>query len=188
MHRTTPTIATRRGFTFLEAVLGMALLGILASAIFGVLGYAWRVETEARQTLAAAEVANRVMISYLDDTTSRDDLPERIDYEQQRFRWSIETRTAALRDTFPEARVGRDGSTEIQQALDSMEFVRVVAWLDDGSRNAEAPGRTPTFALERVVDPFAYRGTDSTERLIRDPDRQGDLINRLLSLDGGVAP
>ncbi len=187
-NRRAPSRCSKRGFTFLEAVLGMALLGILAGAIFGVLGYAWRVELEARQTLAAAEIANRVLISYLDDSTSPRDLPETIDYEQMRFRWTLDTEKAAIRDAFPDARVGREGTPEFLEALGNMEFVTVVAWLDDGTDLGQAPGRTPTFRIERTIDPFAFRGTDTIERLLKDPERQGVMINRMIGLEGGVSP
>ncbi len=174
----------RRGFTFLEAVLGMALLGILGGAIFGVLGYAWRVEIEARQTLAAAEIANRVLISYIDDPTSREKLPEVIGYEQVQYRWSLEVTPTAIRDAFPEARTSRDGAPSTQQALENMELVTVTAWLDDGTANSAAPGRTPTFRLERVIHPFQYRGNDTLERLLEDPERQNRLLMQMIGLDG----
>ncbi|MEL7483974.1 MAG: type II secretion system protein [Planctomycetota bacterium] len=174
----------RRGFTFLEAVLGTALLGILGGAIFSVFGYAWRVEIEARHTLAAAEIANRVLISYIDDPTSPEDLPELIAYEQARYRWSIDTDPTIIRDAHPDARVNRDGSPEVQQALESMERVTITAWLDDGTPESVAPGRTPTFQLERVINPFQYRGNDTLERLLNDPDRLNQMTEQLLNVTG----
>lgn len=173
----------RRGFAFLEAVLGMALLGILAGAILGVLGYAWNVEIQARQTLAAAEVANRVLISYLDDQTSPRKLPPAIDYQQMRFRWSLETDSITVRDSNPDARVSRAGTPAVLEAFDRMEFVTVVAWLDDGTDASAAPGRTPTFTLERMVDPFGFRGVDTLERLLQDSERQSEFVERMMGVN-----
>lgn len=180
-----PPRTTRRGFTFLEAILGMALVGILGGAIFGVLGYAWRIEIEARQTLAAAEIANRVLISYIDDPTSTAKLPELIDYEQVRYRWSLNVTQTLLRDSFPDARTDREGAPSSSEALESMELVTVTAWLDDGSASSIAPGRTPTFELERVINPFQYRGNDTLERLLQSPERQNRLLLQMIGVEGG---
>lgn len=163
----------------------MALLGILGGAIFGVLGYAWRIEVEARQTLAAAEIANRVLISYIDDPTSPEKLPDTIDYEQISYRWSIDVEPTVIRDAHPGARVNRDGSPETQEALESMERVTITAWLDDGTAGSVAPGRTPTFTLERVINPFQYRGNDTLERLLADPQRQNRLLEQMMGVNGG---
>ncbi|MEO1717079.1 MAG: hypothetical protein AAFR76_08195 [Planctomycetota bacterium] len=178
-------VATRRGFTFLEAILGLALLGILGGAIFAVLGYAWRIEIEARQTLAAAEIANRVLISYIDDPTSPEKLPETIAYEQVDYRWSIDVAPTIIRDAFPGARTSRDGLPATQEALESMELVTVTAWLDDGTSLSAAPGRTPTVRLERVINPFQYRGNDTLERLLQSPERQRQLLMQMSGIEGG---
>lgn len=178
-------VATRRGFTFLEAILGLALLGILGGAIFAVLGYAWRIEIEARQTLAAAEIANRVLISYIDDPTSPEKLPETIAYEQLDYRWSIDVTPTIIRDAFPGARTSRDGLPATQEALESMELVTVTAWLDDGTSASVAPGRTPTVRLERVINPFQYRGNDTLQRLLQSPERQQRLLMQISGIEGG---
>jgi type II secretory pathway pseudopilin PulG len=183
--RTSRPPTSHRGFTFLEAILGLALVGILGGAIFGVLGYAWRIEIEARQTLAAAEIANRVLISYIDDPTSTAKLPELIDYEQVRYRWSLNVTPTIIRDAFPEARTSRSGAPANTEALESMELVTVTAWLDDGSSASIAPGRTPTFQLERVINPFQYRGNDTLERLLESPERQNRLLLQMIDVEGG---
>ncbi|MEL6499646.1 MAG: hypothetical protein AAF937_12465 [Planctomycetota bacterium] len=183
--RSNGSAASGRGFTFLEAVLGLALLGILGGAIFGVLGYAWRIEIEARQTLAAAEIANRVLISYIDDPTSPEKLPETIAYEQADYRWSIDVQPTIIRDAFPDARTSRDGLPATQEALESLELVTVTAWLDDDTSASAAPGRTPTFRMERVINPFQYRGNDTLERLLQSPERQNRLLMQMSGIDGG---
>ncbi|MEO1583221.1 MAG: type II secretion system protein [Planctomycetota bacterium] len=184
MRKPNPTARhASRGFTFLEAVLGLALLGIIGGAIFGVLGYAWRVEINARQTLGAAEVANRVLISYLDDSTSPRKLPDTIAYQEMTFRWSLDTTRVSIKDTVPSARTDRDGSATIQEALDKMESVVVIAWIDDGTPASLVPGSTPGYRLDRVIDPFTFRSADSIDRLINDPERRDELFQRIIGLD-----
>jgi type II secretory pathway pseudopilin PulG len=174
-----------RGFTFLEAVLAAALLGIIAAAILSAIGYAWNAEIRGRQQLGAAEVANRVLISYLDDQTSLRKLPRVIDYDGRSFRWNAELREVRLVDDNPSARRDRRGETTANAAFDRLVSVRVLAWLDDGSAASLAPGATPSATIERLVDPLAFRGADTIERIFDDPERQRELLRGLVDLPSG---
>ncbi|MEM8757292.1 MAG: prepilin-type N-terminal cleavage/methylation domain-containing protein [Planctomycetota bacterium] len=180
---THPTRPSRRGFTFLEAVLAAALLGIVAAGVLSALGTVWNWELTDRQRLGAAEVANRVMIVYLDDSTATDDLPETIAYDGRRYRWSIDIERVSLLDANPERRVGRDGVAQSPELFDRMQAVTVSAWLDDGTAAAIRAGATPTVTLDRLVNPLGFFSHDSVERLLNDDERLGDMFEEIVGFD-----
>jgi hypothetical protein len=172
-------------------VLAAALLGIVAAGVMGALSYAWNLEIRGRQRLAAAEVANRVLISYLDDSTSirPGKLPPTIGYRGEQYRWREERKRVSIIDANPNGRRGRAGDVTSNDAFEQMVSIRVEAWLDDGSPAAQFPGATPGAAIERLVDPLAFRGVDTIERLLQDPERQTELIGNVTGLGNqGVEP
>ena len=116
---------TRRGFSFLEAVLAAALLGIIASAIFSVLSYVYASDREDTVRLGAAEVANRIIITYLDDKTSIKKLPDLIDYGPDSYRWDLEEDTVRIEEPNRHLRVtaGREGA--VPNALVRLDEIRV---------------------------------------------------------------
>ena len=179
-----------RGFTFLEAVLAAALLGIIAAGVLGSIGFIWNLELRNRRELAAAEVANRVLVAYLDDATSLRDLPEVIYYENEPYRWNADEKRVTLTDAQPEARVGQDGRSRSPEVFDQIVAIRVTAWHSEGDGPVTfAPTGAPSATLDRVVNPFGFVSYDSLDRLLVDPERQELIFRGLLggNLGGGAS-
>lgn len=174
---------TRRGFSFLEAVLAAALLGIIASAIFSVLGYVYASDREDAARLGAAEVANRIIITYLDDETSIRKLPDVIVYGNEEFRWDLEEDGVRIEEPNRYARVtaGRQGATP--NALVRLKEVRVTVWQVDGTDASLQPGSTPGVRLNRLVNPIAYRGSDGVERTLSNPERVTRMMQNLTGFE-----
>ena len=191
MKRTTHTTRrqTRRAFSFLEAVLAAALLGIIAASIFTALGYIWKAEQDDTQRLGAIEVANRVMISYLDDNTSTRHLPEVIQYGKLNFRWKLDENTVRLEEPNRRARITAGTPGAVPNALVHLKEISVTAWLDDGTPDTLIPGSSPGVRLNRLVNPIAYRGADTIDRLLNSPERRTDMFRNLTGFeapdDGG---
>ena len=170
--------AARRGFTFLEAVLAAALLGIISAGVLGSISFIWNLELQNRRELAAAEVANRIMVAYMDDATSLRSLPPVIYYENEGYRWSADEDRVSLRDTNPQARVGTDGRQQDAAVIfGELVSLRVTAWHDDGTEAAFSPGAGPSASIDRVINPLDFPSFDSLERLLENPERI-ELITR----------
>lgn len=180
-----PSLAlrARRGFSFIEAVLAAALLGIVASAIFSVLGYVWASDREDTVRLGAAEVANRVIISYLDDETSIGKLPRVIDYGRERYRWELDEDTVRIEEPNRGARVTAGRAGAVPNALVKLKEIRVTVWQDDGTDASLTQGATPGVRINRLVNPIAYRGTDTIERLFNNPERMARLVQNLTGFE-----
>lgn len=175
--------ASRRGFSFIEAVLAAALLGIVASSIFGVLAYVYASDRQDQLRLGAAEVASRIIVSYLDDTTSVDKLPEVIDYGPERYRWDLEEGDVRIEEPNRRARVTAGQAGAVPNALVNLKELRVTVWHDDGTPATITPGASPGVRLNRLVYPFAFRGTDTLERLFNDPARIADFMQGLTGFE-----
>ena len=186
MQRHTPQpvrCITRRGFSFLEAVLAAALLAIVASSIFSVIGYAMASDRQDAVRLGAAEVANRLLISYLDDSTSVNKLPDTIDYGNSTFRWDLDKDTVRIEEPNRRLRVTAGRSGAVPTALVQLKEIRVTVWQDDGTLASRQPGATPGVRLNRLINPFGYRGADSTERLLGSPERITELLKNISGVE-----
>ncbi len=149
---------SRRGMTFLEAVLASALLGIVAMGVFGALNYLVLQQKRAEQIAGASEVANRVVVMYLD---SPDDMPQDgrpIDYGRHRYRWTYESAPIDVFD--PNA---TDESTPMP--LTRLRELTVSVWLHEESGGAFSPNpSTPGIVVRRMLDPLASRNPDTFAR------------------------
>ncbi|HED52920.1 MAG TPA: hypothetical protein ENJ00_01795 [Phycisphaerales bacterium] len=179
----TPRTTTRRAFSFLEAVLAAALLGIIAASIFSTLGYIWNAEHDDTDRLGAAEVANRVLISYLDDNTSTRRLPDVIHYGKRDYRWKLDEHDVRLEEPNRRARITAGTPGAVPNALVHLKEISVTAWLDDGTPETLTPGTTPAVRLNRLVNPIAYRGADTIDRLLNSPERRSDLFRNLTGFE-----
>lgn len=178
-----PTCRMARGMSLMEITCAVAFLGIVLAFTMTALSMVMGEQTRLRQKLAAAELANRLIISYLDDETS---LPERgrpIEYAGERYRWQMREAPARLIHTNTE----RADTLQTQSSLmvDRMQVVSFDVWLSEESGGATSiePG-VPNATLARLVDPLAMRNADSVERLFR--DRLGTFQERISRFNAGA--
>ena len=148
--------------TFLEAVLASALLGIVSMGVLSALNYLVLQQKRAEQIAGAAEVANRVVVMYLDDP---DDMPpggRPIAYGRHLYRWSYEAAPIEVFD--PNA---TDEPKPL--SLTRLQELTVSVWLHEDSGGAFSPhAGTPGIVVRRMLDPLATRNPDSFERAIED--------------------
>lgn len=185
----------QRGMTLIEAVLAAALVGIFASILIAAVNGAWRDQVRHRQIMGAVELANRLVIIYLDDMT---DLPSpslRLEYgphnQPYRYRWEKMESAVSLVDPpdlpreVAARRRERGGTAGLQGQLRSVTF-RVWLAEDDstgrGSRTPE-PG-VPQAAITRLMNPLFWRNPDSTHKIQMKPELVQELFGPML----GPAP
>jgi hypothetical protein len=70
-------------------VLASAMLAMVATAIFSAIGYVQRADQRWTKRLAAHEVANRLVLQFLDDESSMPDQSRPYEDGTYTFRWSL---------------------------------------------------------------------------------------------------
>lgn len=149
--------------------MALAILSMIAatslSAISAVTGQA----RAARHRLAAMELANRLILQYMDDPTRlpRAELP--IEYAQERYRWGLREGSVSMVPVVP----AEERSTLGPRRLDRFKTVTITVWLSEESGGTPQPEvDTPGAVLTRMLDPYALRNPDAIERLLADPERR----------------
>jgi prepilin-type N-terminal cleavage/methylation domain-containing protein len=164
--------ATDRGLTLLETVLAVVILGLIAAAITGAISTAESMNTRARQTLAAHELAHRLILIALDD---RDRLPaETLPLEYGAFRFMWDRSEEPVRMSVSDAQTSRGSAP---QALSRFRLLNVKIYAAEGDSPQPYKGIVMA-SLSRVYDPAAPRNPESVQ-VYRDPRKVGELIEML---------
>jgi len=157
---------SRRGLTFLETLFASALLAIIAAAVFGALSFVLGRQHHEQRTLAAYELANRIILQYLDDPDQLPDSSLPLEYGKDRFRWAMTIDPVTVTAT---SEAPKDAADTRRSMLDRVKQVSVRVWLGEesgGSREFAPDLPHPKAALTRIMYPMAYRNPDSFDRLI----------------------
>lgn len=177
-----PGPMARRGVTFLEVVLGAVLLALVAGTLAGFMSSLELARTRQARKLGAAELANRLVIIYMND---KKQLPSRtlpIEYGSDLYRWSLDV-TRARAKLSDSARAEGVGSTV---GIDGLELVRVDVWLaeDSGGSFADDPD-VPRFTLVRLLDGLIPKNPTAFRKKLEDPDEQQEFIESLIDRTEG---
>lgn len=147
----------------------MALLGMVTAVIVTALNSVVAGQTSGQKRLGAAEVANRLLIQYLDDESSMPSRTAPVGYGPDFYRWRMTETPIVLEPARTDERAAR---TRTPRSFQSLKNVTVEVWLAEQSGGSFEPDSgTPSVMLSRIVDPLAFRNMDSFERLRRDPER-----------------
>jgi len=168
----------RHGLTFLETVCAAALLALVAATILGAFNTMMADQERQRHRLGAAEVANRLILQYLDDKTALPSQALPVAYAGERYRWSLTETPARIIPARPEVAAERAGRTTL--SLDRISAVAVTVWLgeESGGSSTIEPG-TPSARLSRLVDPLAAaRNPDSMDNMFKDPAAREEFLRR----------
>jgi hypothetical protein len=164
--------------TFLEVVVASALLGVVSAAVFSVFGFVGSSQSRDYQRLAAMEVANRLMLAYLDDPVHMPDSSKTVDYGGQSFRWAYVEEQVALNEVAADQ---RDTSRSSPLSQDRFRAVTIEAWLSEKSGGVRTPdSSTPMAKLVRIVDPTYARNPDSFMNMIQDPEGFRQLMSTIV--------
>ncbi len=168
----------RRGLTFLEVILATVILVFVASVGMGSLSFILS-QSERQQTrLAAMELANRLMIIFLDDEVEFGKLPRALEYEGRRYRWESSQANITVDPV-----ISGDQANSIRSA-ERLRSVAIEVWLSDESGGSREPGGfAPSARLVRMVDIF-NQNPDSVQHMISDEAARRAFIERATSLRG----
>lgn len=160
--------ASTRGLTFLETILAMAILAMIAAVTFTAYNSMLASQRRQVQTLGAAEVCNRLILQYLDDKSSIPSPASPIAYGGDLYHWSLDETPVSLTPARPDVAADRGASISI--TVDRIQAISVSAWLSEESGGAVSPdGVAPFFAMTRLIDPLATRNLDSFGDVINNP-------------------
>lgn len=164
--------------TFLECVAATALLGLAAATIFGLFDALVANQVRGHRRLAAMELANRLVLMYLDDPLGMPEPTKALEYGPDLYRWELREQRLTLTEAVPE---GRDRNRPSPLPLDRFNEVAVRVWLSEQSGgNRDGSGAVPQATLSRMFDPLFFRNPDSTEAQFKDPVRWQRYMERLM--------
>jgi len=186
MNRPRHTPILRRGLTLLEVVLAVVLLAMVAATALSISSAIIGMQIREQRTLAAAELANRLLLQFLDDESTMPSPSAPLEYGPDRYRWSMSKENV----TWREART--DTASTVQSnsrlSLDRLTVVRVRVWLGEESGGDLSPGNgQPEVTLTRMVDPLAAvnRNPDTRTRLLDDETRRRQYIEQFTGVMSG---
>lgn len=176
--------ATRRGVTFLEAVLASVLLAMVASTLAGSVAFMTRSQTRMDQKIGAAELANRLVLQYIDD---RDSLPDKalpIEYDVHLYRWTLEE--APVEFVFDNVVADSSGGVGSGASLGRIKLITIRVWLSADSGGSLAySSEVPNCTITRLIDPLAFNNPDSLETLLNQPGGIERLFESMMQDLGG---
>lgn len=180
---------SNRGVTFVEVICAIVILSVTATVIISAVNAIVSGQQRSFKRLGAAEIANRLMLQYLDDEESlpSDSLP--IDYGRDRYRWTMSTSPITLVPAKepPASRATRQPTGLGAERLKSVTF-RVT--LADPSGSPQSDPGAPGFVLTRIVDPIfgPIRNPDSRQRLLEDPVAYRKFLEQFVGSASGAPP
>lgn len=183
-----------RGMTLLEIVFATVVLGLTVATMASAVHAISAQQRRSSQLLDCAELANRLIIQYLDDDASMpsDALTLTYGETQYRYRKTVTQVKSTLDDTVQRnIDASQSQSRQSPATPDRLRKIAVTVWVSERSGGSAAPNTgAPQFTLVRVLDPVAFsrRPPDSIQNLMEHgTDR---LLNRILGndLDNGGSP
>ena len=166
--------------TLLEVVLAVLILGLVTASVASAMAFTLAMESRSAQRLGAYELANRLILLYLDDDRAVKQIEGRpLDYGKFRYRWELNTSRFEMK-----IKVAEPGSSRPRpQYLDRFTLIDVRVWITEELPGGfDRPGEMMA-ELTRLMDPFAARNPDAAKRMAA-PDK----ISSLLEILSGGAP
>jgi hypothetical protein len=176
----------RSGLTLLETVAAVVLLSLLAAAVLGALSNVVAQQTRQQRRVQAMELANRLMLQYLDDPNL---LPSRslpVAYGKERFRWDAAETPTRLVPALAEVAAEREQRSAL--IVNRIKVVTLRVWLSEESGGSMGPDDSvPSATLTRLVDPVAalYRNPDTMAAILADDKRKREILAQFTDTAAG---
>ena len=175
-------LQARRGLTFLEAILAVVLLAMVTVTLSSAVSFMSQSQRRMDQRLGAAELANRLILQYMDE---RDSLPDRslpIEYDMDRYRWTLEE--SAVKFEFDNQRDDDNNNVGSGVSLNRIKLITIKVWLGaDSGGSRTYTGSVPNSIITRLIDPLAFNNPDSLETLLQQEGGIEKLFQSLLDLE-----
>jgi len=180
--------ASRKGMSFLEVVVALAILGMVAATSFAAITAITSQVRASRSTLAATELGNRLILQYMDDPTRMPQSSLPIEYAGNRYRWTLREGSVTLNPAIPPESAERTSGSATRR-LDRFKTISLTVWLGEESGGSYIPQEsTPVATLTRLMDPYTLRNPDAIDRLMADPDRRAQFIEAFTNPGAGTTP
>ncbi len=170
--------------TFLEVVLAVVLLGMLASTIAMMSGAMERGQTRQKHLLAAHELANAIILQYVDDPESVPSDFEPVAYNDSEYRFEFKETRARV--TLDPAALGNERASRNERNVDRVKQISVTVWpSEDFGGSVRFDAALPHAKLTRLVDPLSFSNPDSWNTRIDTEEGMQGLMLQLMELDSG---
>lgn len=189
--------ASRRGVTLLETVFGVTLLGLTAASFASAVAAIGSGSEKQQQRLGAMELANRLVLTHLDDPESLPDPTLAVAYGKWRFRWSREILPMLMTPSDTAAAV-EGAATSASEISKRCETVVLKVWLSEESGGSYGfSDLVPNATMGRLVNRLNFaRNADAMTRTLNtsDPARMQQLLREFIGSgvlrdgDGGGTP
>ncbi len=177
---------SRKGMSFLEVVVALAILGMVAATSFAAITAITSQVRASRSRLAATELANRLILQYMDDPTRMPQSSLPIEYAGNRYRWTLREGSVTLNPAIPPESAERTSGSATRR-LDRFKTISLTVWLGEESGGSYLPQEsTPVATLTRLMDPYTLRNPDAIDRLMADPDRRAQFIEAFTNPGAGT--
>jgi len=183
-------VHARRGATLIEAVLATVLLGMVAATLASAVSFMSGSQRRMQQRLGAAELANRLMLQYIDDQDAMPNKQLPIEYDMDLFRWTMNVDPVEFTMAQPPPET-EDNTIGSGINFDRIRLVSISVWLGEDSGGSRGfSTEYPNAQITRLIDPLAFSNPDSLQTMIDSPGGMERLFERLMQLDenGGSAP
>lgn len=158
--------SARTGLTMLEVVFAMALLGLVATTSMAALSYVHKSHAREQKTLAASEIASRLILMYIDDPESPNNEGELIEWiNGEKYRYKLDHGTVNITSAVPAPTDSRENVI----GLGSIHIVKVRVWLsEENGGTVSFNAKAPHAVLSRIIDPMSnVLRPDSRERMLQ---------------------
>ncbi len=164
--------------TLLEVLLAVTMLALVSAALMNALAGIDQSQRRQQKQLAGMELANRLILTALDDDRKLPSQALPLEYGPFYFYY----------DTFEDIvrmRPAQRAAGDAENAFNRYRQITIAVYATDD--DPKRPNRTGEIArLSRIYDPVAARNPDTIARLGTDTDRLLKLIEPLLN--GGGTP
>jgi hypothetical protein len=136
--------------------------------------------------LGAAELANRLILQFIDDRESLPSPSLPLEYGNNFFRWSMEEQRVRFVTRTPVSTTAASGGVGSGVSLDRVQMIILRVWLapESGGSMMYSPD-IPGVVVTRLVDPLAFSNPDSLQSLLEQPNGIERLMNLFSDMDTG---
>lgn len=180
--------------TLLEVVAAIAIVALLCSTVLGAVSYMQSIELRQTHALACGELANRMMLQYLDDKSAMPSAMTPLEYGAHRYRWSVSESpvgfqaveaSATAASTAPTGRQGRSTIPPEKR----YRLVTVTVWLGEESGGAmQLAEGVPNARIGRLIDILAFRNPDSATNMLSQPGKMQEILEAIGATQAPATP
>lgn len=175
------TYHARSGLTFLETILAAVILVGVVSVVMSALNMIYGQSERQVARLGAMELANRLMMIFLDDEAEFSRQPKRLEFDGRWYAWDWKESGVQV------VPVAQGDSANAIKSAERLRNIRIDVWLSPEGESADAlAAGAPSASVVRLVD-VIYMNPDSIQNTVSSDEGQRRLIERVTRSRSGSA-